>query len=83
MTDEKRSFGAMPPFPGALEMATLKNENNRLRARIAELEAALSFYGEGCFACRIEAAIGTEEDPHPVWPKYHSCTPLVPAGAKR
>jgi hypothetical protein len=28
-----------------------------------------------CVACRIEAEIGTEEAPHPVPERFHTCTP--------
>lgn len=31
-----------------------------------------------CFACRIEAEIGTEENPHPVPARFHTCTSATP-----
>ena len=29
-----------------------------------------------CKACSIEAEFGTEEDPHPIHLKFHTCYPL-------
>jgi len=39
----------------------------------AELRASKR---EGCQACSIEAEIGSEEDPHPVPARFHTCRPI-------
>jgi hypothetical protein len=35
-----------------------------------------------CIACSIEAEIGTEEDPHPVPERFHTCSPVGAKGRK-
>jgi len=35
-----------------------------------------------CMACSIEAEIGTEENPHPVPERFHTCPPVGAKGRR-
>ena len=51
--------------------------NDQVHHALMELTERLEeARGRGCFACRIEAEIGTEEAPHPVPERFHNCPPL-------
>jgi len=38
--------------------------------------------GNPCQACLIEAEIGTEENPHPVPERFHTCSPVGAPGRR-
>jgi hypothetical protein len=48
-------------------------------SRMHDHDKSCSTYQQ-CKACSIEAEIGTEEDPHPVPKRFHTCSPPATAG---
>lgn len=62
------------------ELAHVKAELAGLHAYVTKVEdenaallAELGPYRGGCHACNVEAALGTEECPHPVDHRVHTC----------
>jgi len=54
------------------QLRTLLYDSNVLDEEICRKVWNVDYPG-GCFACNVEAELGTEECPHPVDPRVHSC----------
>jgi hypothetical protein len=60
----------------AAELASLRAYTAVLEDDNAALLAQIGPYQGDCHACNIEAALGTEECPHPVDARVHTCKPV-------
>jgi hypothetical protein len=55
------------------ELSRAASVLQRLQNRLREVREAAK-----CHACSVEAEFGTEEDPHPIPPMFHTCKPIRP-----